>query len=133
MIKPRQICRTGNQVRKLRKKYDALNLVKLRRCSPIWTCTRNPAMNSKVYCKQLDRMYLVLKEKYPPLINRNRGRYSNWMNSMRWSCYHVRFTTLLGAIWFPPFQVNGTISVLVHLSEHYGGRTRMPWVLCIYG
>jgi len=29
-------------------------------------------MNSELYCEQLGRMYTVLKEKYPALVNRNR-------------------------------------------------------------
>jgi len=29
-------------------------------------------MNSELYCEQLDRMYTVLQEKYPELVNRNR-------------------------------------------------------------
>jgi len=29
-------------------------------------------MNSELYCEQLGRMYIVLKEKYPALVNRNR-------------------------------------------------------------
>ena len=28
--------------------------------------------NSEVYCEQVDRIYIVLKERYPALVNRNR-------------------------------------------------------------
>jgi histone-lysine N-methyltransferase SETMAR len=65
-------CQCCRKERALRKKDSLLRLVELRRSFYYELVPDGRTINADMYSQQLDKMYTVLLEKYPALVNRKR-------------------------------------------------------------
>ena len=113
----------GQSAEPVIKRKSSLHFVGSRRCSPHQTCTRKSDDKLRSILKTI-RLYVhSLKRKISNISQQNILGFiilakldRNWMNSMDIIATTFDLPPRHGAIRFSPFQINGTLFILVHLS-----------------